>query len=389
MPFDNFIGAAKRLDDIDINIIGHRIAVGEDEVHAFMDVEAASSGFDDLGRPKMLFEPHVFYRLLGPGIDRDKAVAEGLAYRDWKPGSYPRDSYPRLKKAMEINETAAMQASSWGLGQILGTNFREAGYRSVQDMVRDFMIDEDNHLEAMIRFIINAGIADDLRNHRWATVARVYNGPGYAKHGYHTRLANAYRKWTRIRDTEWSPAREPNIPMNGEDLKAVQRRLRELGYPEVGAADGKWGTRTRAAVLAFRADNNLPIYVGIDEQFKAALLEAKPRDIAPERANATTNDLRAQGSRTVDHADKAEAAGAVGLGGAGLGLALEGIQGASDSLGAVDGLVSRIAPLKETIYAIGPWVGLGLGAFVVYQMYQAKKARVEDHRTGKNAGGVS
>ena len=51
--------------------------------------------------------------------------------------------------------------------------------------------------------------------------------------------------------------------------------------------------------------------------------------------------------------------------------------------------MSRIAPLKETIYAIGPWVGLGLGAFVVYQMYQAKKARVEDHRTGKNAGGVS
>ncbi len=64
---------------IDLPRVGHQIGVGEDEIHAFMDVEASGSGFDDRGRPKMLFEPRVFYRNLR-GPKRDQAVKEGLAY---------------------------------------------------------------------------------------------------------------------------------------------------------------------------------------------------------------------------------------------------------------------------------------------------------------------
>lgn len=40
----SFKGRAKRLDDVDLPRIGHQIGVGEDEIHAFMDVEAAGSG---------------------------------------------------------------------------------------------------------------------------------------------------------------------------------------------------------------------------------------------------------------------------------------------------------------------------------------------------------
>src|SRR5690606_14914854 len=119
-----FKGEAKRLDDVDLPRIGHQIGVGEDELHAFMDVEAAGSGFDSQGRPKMLFEPHVFYRNL-TGAKRDRAVREGLAYPKWGEKPYPKDSYPRLKKAMLIDETAALKAASWGLTQILGENFRD------------------------------------------------------------------------------------------------------------------------------------------------------------------------------------------------------------------------------------------------------------------------
>ena len=66
----NFIGNAKKLDDIDLVMIGREIGVGEDEIHAILDVEAASSGFDKQKRPKMLFEPHVFWQQLGPGENR-------------------------------------------------------------------------------------------------------------------------------------------------------------------------------------------------------------------------------------------------------------------------------------------------------------------------------
>ncbi len=63
----NFIGPAKRLDDIDLPRIAALIDVGEDELHAIIDTETCGSGFDAAGRPKMLFEPHVLYRNLSGG----------------------------------------------------------------------------------------------------------------------------------------------------------------------------------------------------------------------------------------------------------------------------------------------------------------------------------
>lgn len=202
--FKDFKGTAKRLDDIDLPRIGARIGVGEDEIHAFMDVEAAGSGFDFKGRPKMLFEPHVFWRNLS-GTKRGKAAKAGLAYQRWGTKPYPKDSYPRLKRAMQIDETAALKAASWGLGQILGENHRAVGYATPQAMVLAFMDDEENHLNAMVEFLVSSNVDDDLREHNWSVVARVYNGPGYAKHGYHTRLAEAYAKWAKIPDTPYRP----------------------------------------------------------------------------------------------------------------------------------------------------------------------------------------
>jgi len=104
-----FHGAAKRLDDIDLPKIGARIGVGEDEIHAFMDVEAAGSGFDNQGRPKMLFEPHVFWRNLS-GAKRVAASQKGLAYPKWGEKPYPKDSYSRLIEAIGIDRTAAINS---------------------------------------------------------------------------------------------------------------------------------------------------------------------------------------------------------------------------------------------------------------------------------------
>ena len=120
--FRQFRREARRLDDIDLPRIGYRIKVGEDEVHAVIDVEAAGGAWDAQGRPKMLFEPHRFFRNLGPGSSRDRAGAAGLVYKSWGEQPYPKDSYPRLVEAIKIDETAALKSASWGLGQILGEN---------------------------------------------------------------------------------------------------------------------------------------------------------------------------------------------------------------------------------------------------------------------------
>lgn len=200
-----FVGRATPLADIDLPQIGHTIGVGEDEIHAVIDVEAAGSGFDASKRPKMLFEPHVFYRNLS-GADRAHAVQVGLAYASWRSSGYPKDSYPRLVAAMAIDETAALKAASWGLGQILGENYVAAGYESPQQMVLAFVEGgESEHLAAMVRFIKANRLDDELRAHNWSGFARGYNGAAYAEHGYHTKLAAAYARWAKIPDTPWSP----------------------------------------------------------------------------------------------------------------------------------------------------------------------------------------
>ncbi|RVD64096.1 N-acetylmuramidase domain-containing protein [Mesorhizobium sp. M7A.F.Ca.ET.027.03.2.1] len=299
----SFKGAAVRLQDIDIPRIGAEIAVGEDELHAFMDVEAAGSGFDATGRPKMLFEPHVFYRLLGKGMKRDAAVKAGLAYPKWGMKPYPKDSYPRLVKAMAIDETIALMAASWGLTQILGENHRDAGYTSPQALVTAFLASEANHLEATVRLLVAWKIDDDLRAHRWPVIARTWNGPGYKKNAYDTKMAAAFAKWQKIRDTPFSAAGDPVSaepvsiaavvsPVDKATVERVQQQLKDLGYTEVGGVDGKAGDFTAAAIRAFRSDNGLPAGDDIDDDLLLSLQKAKPRAIPAARADAPADVVR-------------------------------------------------------------------------------------------------
>lgn len=200
----NFIGLAKRLDDIDLPTIAKTIGVGEDEIHAIIDTETRGNGFDSQNRPIILFEPHIFYRLLkadGHQSALNLAVAQGLAYPIWGTKPYPKDSYSHLIAAMIINFELALRSASWGLGQIMGFNFTMAGYTSAELMVEAFKNDEEYHLKAMVKFIVAAGLDGDLRRHDWAGFARGYNGAGFAKNGYDTKLASRFVFWQKIKNT--------------------------------------------------------------------------------------------------------------------------------------------------------------------------------------------
>ncbi len=215
LRYPDFRGPAKRIDDIDLPRIGAAIGVGEDELHAFIDTETSGSGFDSQGRPKILFEPHKFFANLGPGAERNIAVKAGIAYPRWGEKPYPHDSYPRLFEAMKINAVAALKSASWGMGQVMGSNYADLGYATVQDMVNDCCEDEENHVEQMVGFIKANDIDDDLRTLAalkrptapadCVGIVRVYNGPGYAKNAYHVKFAAAHNKWRNIKDTPYNP----------------------------------------------------------------------------------------------------------------------------------------------------------------------------------------
>lgn len=203
-----FKGAAKPLADTDLPRLGALIGVGEDEIHAIIDVESAGSGFDGYGRVKALFEPHKFYAALS-GSERDAAVSQGLAYPKWGEKPYPADSYARILAAIAINEAAALCSTSWGMGQIMGFNHSLCGFVSVQDMVSAFAESEAAQLEAMIKFLSSTGADKALADHNWVLMAKIYNGAGFARNNYALKLAAAFTKWRAIKDTPYPKPRQP------------------------------------------------------------------------------------------------------------------------------------------------------------------------------------
>jgi uncharacterized protein (TIGR02594 family) len=160
-------------------------------------------------------------------------------------------------------------------------------------------------------------------------------------------------------------------------VEAVQQRLKDLGYHEVGQVDGKVGQRTRAAILAFRNDNSLPLSPIIDVALTEALEHATPRDIAPERASGVPTD-----SRIVTAANAQiglGVIGAVGSIGNQIAPALMEAEEARDMASRVFTLIG----LENWLSVSLPWIGAAVFIGVVIYALRAKAARIDDYRTGK------
>lgn len=259
-----FTGTGKRLSPGDIGDAARTLGVETAVLLAFLEVEAAGRGFDNLDRPKMLFEPHVFWRNLS-GKLRDAAAAAGLAYAKWKAGGYPKDSYPRLEKAIAISKEPAFRSASYGLPQILGENHKAAGFVSAEQMFTVFKQGEREQLLAMVTLMQSWGMTamltgkDFTKPDSWRPAAGKYNGAGYATHGYHTNLAAAYTKHKdgeAMAPAETKPRTVLTTGMKGEDVLAMQKDLAALGYEIV--ADGRFGPATEAAVKDFQKSYGLP-----------------------------------------------------------------------------------------------------------------------------------
>lgn len=398
--FNGFKGRAKRLDPEDYGRIGALIGATEDDMRAFVEVESNGKGFAPDGRPIILNEPHVFYRNL-PQSKRDLAVRRGLAYKKWGTKPYPKaqsERYKWLQLAMEIDETAALSACSWGLSQILGENYRAAGYDTVQDMVLAFMDDEEEHLRAAVSFMETNGLDDDLREHRWATFARGWNGPGYKKNSYDTKLRAAHKKWSRIRDikqrvaggdfddveSEYTSADLGGTKLTKAEVRAIQMELRRLKYFTVGKVDGEWGPLTQGALATFQSDNKLPITGVYDEATRLAMAAASPKRIDTPRAATTVEDLREQGSKTIKETDVVKAgAGVVGFGG----LVTMATDAVTEWFGVAWGYLDD---LKQAFESIPMWVwgglALALALFFSYRASRIQKVRVDDERLGLHNG---
>ncbi len=284
-----FTGTGRRLGQGDVGDAARVLGVETAVLLAFLEVEAAGRGFDNKNRPKMLFEPHVFWRNLA-GALRDQAAALALAYPKWK-RDYPADSYPRLTKAIGVAREPAFRSGSYGLPQILGENHKAAGFASAEAMFSAMKQGEREQLLAMVTLLSDWGLASALRgkdfsrSESWVPAVKRYNGPGYAANGYHTKAAAAYVKHAKNINAETGQPFPPKaLPspgvtvlvhgMKGEAVRAVQADLQALGYTLLKGVDGRFGDETEANVRLFQASANLTIDGKVGEQTLKAIAAA-------------------------------------------------------------------------------------------------------------------
>lgn len=173
----------------------------------FVDVRAdilnldGEGGFiDGPNLPKILFEAHVFDR---ETKGKYRNSHPNLSSAKWNRALYVggQGEWARLNAAMKLDRTAALRSASVGRYQIMGFNHRLAGYETVEGYWEAMKQSEALHLEAFVRYVINAGLATKLRqvsnvHADCIPFAKAYNGTGYAANAYHIKIARAHKKWS-------------------------------------------------------------------------------------------------------------------------------------------------------------------------------------------------
>lgn len=162
------------------------------------EVESRGHGFLDNGKPVILFERHIMYRMLDEhDINPAPFMQNQPGLVNTKPGGYIGGAreWERMDKAKLIHKAAALESASWGAYQIMGFHWQTLGYASINDFVERMECSERKQLEAFVAFIQSQrGLLKAIQTQDWVSFARLYNGKNYAVNQYDTKLAAAYKR---------------------------------------------------------------------------------------------------------------------------------------------------------------------------------------------------
>lgn len=177
------------------------------EVAAIKAVSSIESGrshvaFITAGSPVVNVDVPIFKDALSEaGYDVDSLMRA-------VPDAFERPSraiYPDLlmaqramyRAASSINDSIAKSCTYWGMYQIRGSNWQLCGAKSIDDFVDKMSLSTNMQHRLFANYIKNSGLDKMLKKHDWVGFARAYNGEGYERSAYHTRLAEAYANYCR------------------------------------------------------------------------------------------------------------------------------------------------------------------------------------------------
>jgi len=261
---EDFQGAAIPRTDAGLASCAKLVDCDIDAIKAVIDIETAGSGFLADKRPKILCERHYFSELTERKFDAKYPQISNVT-----PGGYVGGvgEYDRLGLMMSLDREAALKSTSWGLPQIMGSNYALAAFDTVDAMVEAFCMSEDLQLSAMASFIVRAGLDVYLQTDNFTDFARRYNGPNYAANGYDRKLLAEFSRLKALAGagdhTGWSASRIRTAKF--------QTALNVEGYGPL-IVDGWLGPKTMAALSSYQNDNHLSVTGYPDAPTSACLL---------------------------------------------------------------------------------------------------------------------
>lgn len=205
------------LTDDDFRKVAKELGVETAAIKAVVSIEAGSAmkGFWAPGIPVINFDATMYRKYASKA--QSKAGAKGESVPASLTG-YARKEWTQLINARKHNAQGANMGTFWGMFQIGGFNYKICGCESVDEFVRLMSYSELEQLELFAAFIENAGFVKDLRVKNWSAFARKYNGPGYARRGYHTKMANAYAKF-KAQESKATPPKGSDARTSGRSLR--------------------------------------------------------------------------------------------------------------------------------------------------------------------------
>lgn len=183
--------AAPAVTPADITILASRLGCTSKQIAAVATVESSGGGFDNHGRPKILYERHLFHR-------QTNGRWSPAPFSQVKGGGYSESSWDKLAAACAKAPDEAFGSCSWGKFQVLGLHWSALGYESPYALAHATVESEYAHYDLLARYIEANGLTGKLRAlstnpDDCRPLARAYNGPKYEQFDYHNKLARAMR----------------------------------------------------------------------------------------------------------------------------------------------------------------------------------------------------
>lgn len=201
----DFLNKLSKDLDLPIPVLKAVVEV-ESSGQPFLGVPARTPrGADVSGYPVVQFEGHIFWQQLTflkqPSLRPASLLSGHPEYADIiypkanpKYTLRPLPEWDQLLKARAIHWAAANASASWGAFQVMGFNAGMAGFPSIDDFVEAMNSLEGQAMAFTGYLKAIPATLKALRARDWETFARLYNGPGFARGGYHRKLAQAYAR---------------------------------------------------------------------------------------------------------------------------------------------------------------------------------------------------